>query len=122
MTDFWTEYDRMVEHLSRRNGETLPFKDALLMGGLGIAGEAGEVADIVKKVSFHGLAFHNDIREDLTLELGDVLWYINFLARRACHMSIEEIAMRNMEKLRARYGKSFDFSAIASATHPDEAN
>jgi len=45
---------------------------------LGIAGESGEVADLVKKHVGHG---HELDREKLKEELGDVLWYVATMAR-----------------------------------------
>ncbi len=43
---------------------------------LGLVGEAGEVADLIKKVEGHG---HKPDREKLIKELGDVLWYVAVL-------------------------------------------
>lgn len=39
----------------------------------GLAGEAGEVIDLIKKVVYHG---HDADRDTLRGELGDVCWYI----------------------------------------------
>ena len=48
---------------------------------LGLAGEAGEVANIVKKIQRdHGGAITDEIRAKLKDELGDVLWYISACA------------------------------------------
>lgn len=48
--------------------------------GLGIAGEAGEVADLIKKAIFHG---HKIEHGEIKKELGDVLWYLANIARIA---------------------------------------
>lgn len=71
---------------------------------LGVAGEAGEVADIVKKVVGHGHALDAD---KVNKELGDVLWYVAVLAHRV-GFTLEEVAKANVEKLRARYPEGFD--------------
>jgi len=75
---------------------------------LGLAGEAGEVANKVKKIIRDGATeeeMHHK-RMDIADELGDVLWYIAALAE-ACGQSLETIAMNNLSKLadRASRGK-----------------
>lgn len=79
----------------------------LAMGGLGIAGEAGEVADIIKKHLFHG---HPLDVSDVKKELGDVLWYIGSIAA-ACGLTLEDVATANIEKLRKRYPHGFSVEA-----------
>lgn len=71
---------------------------------LGVAGEAGEVADYVKKVIGHG---HDMDRQKLAKELGDVLWYVATLAEWI-GFSLEEIATLNVNKLMARYPNGFE--------------
>lgn len=76
----------------------------LVMSGLGIAGEAGEVADEIKKILFHG---HPLNAQKLMKELGDVLWY----AARICailNVSFDEVAQMNIDKLKSRYPNGFE--------------
>jgi NTP pyrophosphatase (non-canonical NTP hydrolase) len=72
---------------------------------LGLTGEAGEVADIIKKSQYEGGRL--DILH-LIEELGDVLWYLTFLAG-TFGWTLDELASLNIEKLKARkpevYGK-----------------
>ena len=71
--------------------------------GLGLAGEAGEVADIIKK-HFAG-AKELDLTH-LKEELGDVLWYI----AEACDcfgFTLEDVAKFNIEKLKKRHPNGF---------------
>lgn len=71
---------------------------------LGIAGEAGEVADLVKKHIGHG---HPLDVEKLKRELGDVLWYVAGLAE--LHgLWLSEVATANIEKLETRYPNGFN--------------
>lgn len=79
-------------------------KDRLAVCGLGVAGEAGEVADEIKKVLFQG---HGLDKDKLANEAGDALWYLAFLAS-TIGVSFEEIAERNIRKLKARYPDGFD--------------
>ncbi len=72
---------------------------------LGLAGEAGEVANIVKKISrdFAGV-ITDEIRGKLKDELGDVLWYISACADEL-GLTLDEIAAFNVEKLSRRHGR-----------------
>lgn len=71
---------------------------------LGLAGEAGEVANIVKKIQRdHGGVLNDDIRAKLKDELGDVLWYISACADEL-GLSLSELAEYNVNKLAKRHG------------------
>ena len=69
---------------------------------LGLAGEAGEVANIVKKIQRDDAGVLTDeVRAKLKDELGDVLWYISNLATEL-GISLNDIAFGNIEKLFSR--------------------
>lgn len=70
---------------------------------LGLAGEAGEVVDYLKKVHFHG---HELDRQVVKKELGDVMWYIANLAN-LYDLTLTEIMQANVDKLRERYPEGF---------------
>lgn len=80
----------------------------LLNGALGLTGEAGEVADMIKKYMFHG---HLLNRGEFIKELGDCAWYLAFLCT-AIDVSLEEVLIENIEKLKKRYPEGF--SELAS--------
>ena len=80
------------------------------VSGLGIAGEAGEVADLLKKHLGHG---HELDREKLKKELGDVLWYVTRIAQHF-GMGLEDVARANVAKLRQRYPSGFSTEASKS--------
>tara|TARA_B100000131_G_C17739446_1_gene460415 strand:+ start:257 stop:586 length:330 start_codon:yes stop_codon:yes gene_type:complete len=69
---------------------------------LGLVGEAGEVADKVKKVlrDKEGI-FDDDVRNSIKLELGDVLWYVAQLSTEL-GFDLEDVAINNLEKLASR--------------------
>lgn len=79
----------------------------LLNGALGLTGEAGEVADIIKKHIFHG---HDLDTDALIKEIGDVCWYIALLCT-AIGESMESVMKKNIEKLKTRYPEGFSSEA-----------
>ena len=81
-------------------------KPKLIFGALGLAGETGEVVDLIKKVIHHGKDLD---RTRLIEELGDVCWYLEFLAY-ALDTSVLEIKIANIAKLKARYPNGFKSS------------
>ncbi|MEB3321097.1 MAG: nucleoside triphosphate pyrophosphohydrolase family protein [Cyanobium sp.] len=73
---------------------------------LGLCGEAGEVADKVKKVIRDGGGvFTPGHVEALRLELGDVLWYLAQLATEL-GLDLNEVAAANLEKLASRAARN----------------
>lgn len=84
-----------------------PLNDQLMNAALGLAGEAGEVSDLVKKFFFHG---HPLNREKLIDELGDIQWYI-VLGCVGLGVTLEEVMQRNIEKLLKRYPDKFSTEA-----------
>lgn len=90
--------------MSRMSEKSLASFDAIMAtGGLGLAGEGGEVADIAKKVLFHGMPFNEELRQKMVLELGDVLFYLTFAAHKICGVTFAQIMTANVEKLTKRY-------------------
>ena len=72
-------------------------------GVLGLTGEAGEVADLLKKNMFQG---HDLDREEVKLELGDCAWYIA-IAAYALGFSLSDVLNANIAKLKDRYPDKF---------------
>jgi NTP pyrophosphatase (non-canonical NTP hydrolase) len=69
---------------------------------LGLVGEAGEVAEKIKKVirDKEGV-LDDEKKKEIEKELGDVLWYVSQLASEL-GLSLEEVAEKNIEKLYSR--------------------
>lgn len=88
----------------RTSNAKLSTQEHLINGALGLTGEAGEVADLVKKWTMQGHIIDVD---HIVKELGDVCWYIAETAT-AIGYGMEEIMQRNIEKLKARYPDGFD--------------
>lgn len=80
-----------------------PPDQGIVYTALGLASEAGEVTDKVKKVirDNEGV-FSYDAREAIKKELGDVLWYVSGLAWEL-GFTLTEVADANIEKLSSRF-------------------
>jgi NTP pyrophosphatase (non-canonical NTP hydrolase) len=92
-----SEYQR----LSRRTAE-YPRQAWLAYPALGLAGEAGEVAEHAKKaIRDDGGEVSEERRAAMGKELGDVLWYVSQLASEL-GLDLDEIAQVNLDKLLSR--------------------
>ncbi len=105
--DLWEEkdletFDQYQQATARTDNHTND-KEAILNFALGIAGEAGEIVDIVKKLIFHN---HPADKEKMRDELGDQLWYVTRMASRY-GLTLEEVAKANIDKLKKRYPDGF---------------
>ena len=94
------EYQELALRTANKNKTQ---EDMLLNGALGLTGEAGEVADIIKKWKFQG---HELNVEKIRDELGDVCWYIALMAN-AIDVSLEVVLLANINKLMLRYPEGF---------------
>ena len=79
-------------------------KHQILYPALGLAGEAGEVANKVKKLIRDGYEKNKDYRTEISTELGDVLWYIAVLASDI-GIELSDIATNNIIKLKDRQAR-----------------
>jgi len=80
--------------------------DTFVYPVLGLSGESGEIADKFKKVIrdqniSKPSELTEEFKEDMTKELGDVLWYIAQISTEL-ELDLEEVAQRNLEKLFSR--------------------
>lgn len=98
----FNQYQKRI--LGFMNPTVLESDDATLINAtLGLAGEAGEVTDIVKKFFYHG---HDLDRQALIKELGDLQFYVALCAY-AVDVPLEDVALLNVEKLTKRYPSGF---------------
>lgn len=78
-----------------------PTSARLTYPALGLTGEAGEVADKVKKLIRDQKELTAQERVEIAKEVGDVLWYIAAMARDL-GIDMETMARMNLEKLASR--------------------
>jgi len=89
--------------LAQRTSANKEFHGKLMNGVLGLNGEAGEAADVVKKHMYQG---HPLDQVKLIKELGDVLWYVAETCE-ALGIPMETVARANIKKLYDRYPEGF---------------
>ena len=94
------EYQKLA---MRTSNQELSNAMHLVNGALGLCGESGEVADIVKKFWMQG---HNLDQGHIAKELGDCLWYVAETAT-AIGYDLETIMQMNIDKLMKRYPEGF---------------
>lgn len=87
--------------------KSLSSKERMTIACLGLAGEAGELVDMWKKVVGHG---HEQDTDKLAKEAGDVLWYLAEICS-ALGVSLSAIAQNNIDKLKRRYPEGFSTEA-----------
>lgn len=80
----------------------------IMTWGLGIAGEAGDVAGCIKKTYSHG----NDQKAGIRENLGDTIWYAAAIAN-FFDWDLDEILAENVAKLKKRYPKGFSQTCAA---------
>jgi len=92
------------EACKRTNKIFDPPEMEILTWGLGIAGEAGDVAGCIKKTIIH----KNDQIPGIKENLGDTLWYIAMICNYY-GWNLEDIMQENIDKLKKRYPKGFTY-------------
>ena len=79
-----------------------PREQAIIYPTLGLTGEAGEVANKVKKIIRDGSDSKDEkLVSEIKAEIGDCLWYIAVLANDF-DIKLSDIASANIEKLALR--------------------
>lgn len=99
-----TGNEYQVAALRTASGMNYEHYGLLMNGALGLCGEAGEVADLVKKATFQG---HDLDKEHIAEELGDVAWYLA-VAAQAIGYDLDTVFQMNVDKLMRRYPNGFD--------------
>lgn len=104
------KYERFVNNLFKEMENS---KETLLHAAVGVAGEAGEMLELVKKHWAYGKKLDP---ESLIREMGDLIFYFTKIMNML-GITIHEVRGTNFAKLRARYptGSYSDEQAIARA-------
>jgi len=99
------EYQKLAARtlIDKPDTPLTPNETMIIWNAIGLAGEAGEVVDTLKKAIFHR---HGLNQEQLTKELGDVLWYVAALCT-TLGINMEDVMNQNIEKLKKRYPNGY---------------
>jgi len=95
-----------------KEGDALAPELQRLNWALGAAGEAGEIADLMKKQIFHD---HPVDRDKMLKEWGDLLWYVAVGAHWD-GFKLSEVMAANIQKLQVRYPAGFSPQASLERT------
>lgn len=100
-----TTYQKLAARtLISEPGVEIPGKELMLVwNAIGLAGEAGEVCELIKKGVFHQ---HGVDYAKLRKELGDAAWYLAGVCTVA-GFDLGEVLQENIDKLRERYPNGF---------------
>ncbi len=89
--------------------ETARFPDkdlVFIYTALGLMGEAGEVAEKIKKIwRDKNKQIDNIDREEIKKEMGDVLWYLSQLAEEL-KIDFDDVAQTNLDKTKSRLSRN----------------
>lgn len=99
-TDIMSCYSTVVDFTRNKS---IPIEEELKNYIMGLCGEAGEVADIVKKHLYHGKELN---QVEIIYELGDVLYYLCAICL-VLGIDFDEIMLNNNAKLMARYKEGY---------------
>ena len=95
------------QELTKRTAPNYKDKNqALTNWGLGVAGEAGDLAGCIKKTLFHD----NDQSVGTRENIGDTMWYLAMICN-TMDWKLEDILQENIDKLEKRYPEGFNFEA-----------
>lgn len=104
------------QRLAMKTADTRPPSESQIINAtLGLNGEAGEVAEVVKKMLYHGHDADESIGK-VKKELGDCLFYIAWMAD-IFGWNLSDVATSNIRKLAARYPEGF--SVERSVNRPE---
>lgn len=99
---------RDFDAISKRMSEVQ--NQRLLHAGIGLATEAGEFLDALKKHVFYGKELDT---VNLSEEMGDIFWYCAIIADQL-GINFDDVMQTNIDKLKARYGDKFTEDAAVN--------
>lgn len=95
------EYQEKAMRTAKKEGTDEKFD--LMHAAMGLAGEAGEFTDCVKKHLVYGQELDS---KNAIEELGDLLWFVA-LGCKTLGVTMEQVASQNIEKLQKRYPEKY---------------
>lgn len=108
------QYQKLVKKTAK--GDYKRKEDEIVNWGLGVSGEAGDLAGCIKKSIFH----KNDQSKGVRENVGDTMWYLAMICNYY-NWDIGQVLAENIEKLQKRYkgGKFTEKKAGRGGTRVD---
>jgi NTP pyrophosphatase (non-canonical NTP hydrolase) len=104
----FSDYQREAASTDKLDGNG---KEALMVPLLGLAGEAGSLLTLYKKLLRDGDAYQF-VKESIAEELGDILWYVAAVARRT-GLDLGTVAQLNLRKTADRWTQACALSSVS---------
>jgi NTP pyrophosphatase (non-canonical NTP hydrolase) len=99
------EYQKLCKKTAKKDFKTAD--EEIMCWGLGLCGEAGDVASCIKKT----FAQNKDTKEGIKENLGDMLWYSAMICN-FFRWDMQKILEENIEKLKNRFPGGFNYDAV----------
>lgn len=99
------EYQEIAKTTAKKDFQTK--EEEIMCWGLGITGEAGDIASCIKKTYAH----KKDVKEGIKENIGDMMWYTAMI----CNFfgwNFDEILKQNIEKLKKRFPQGFNYKSV----------
>jgi len=95
------EYQKLAERTAKKDFQTK--EEEIMCWGLGVSGEAGDIASCIKKVVFHE---NSSVKDGIKENIGDMMWYTAMICNYF-GWKFSEVLAENIGKLKARYPEGF---------------
>lgn len=99
------EYQEIAKQTAKKDFKT-PTEE-IMCWGLGVTGEAGDIASCIKKIFAH----NKDVKEGIKENLGDMMWYSAMICNYF-GWSFQDILAQNVEKLKQRFPNGFSYQGV----------
>lgn len=100
-----SEYQKLCDGTAKKDFKS--DNEQIMTWGLGIAGEAGDVAGGIKKTFAH----KKDQKQGVKENIGDVFWYAAMICN-FFNWNMEEVLQENIEKLKKRFPNGFGYQEV----------
>lgn len=99
------EYQKICKLTAKKDFKTEV--EEIMCWGLGVTGEAGDIASCIKKTFAH----KKDVKEGIKENIGDMLWYTAMICN-FFKWNLNEILNENIEKLKKRFPEGFNYQSV----------
>jgi len=101
----FNEYQKLCKLTAKKDFKTK--EEEIMCWGLGVTGEAGDIASCIKKTFAH----KKDVKEGIRENMGDMLWYTAMI----CNFfgwNLNDVLKENIDKLKKRFPKGFNYQSV----------